>query len=557
MKSKLRGIAVGFSALALTGLSAGCLNLDEEIVTGVTQEYFSTESGARDALKASYFYLRTWLPADEEWFSMTQLGTDIWLEGNDGSQKYFNRYDVGMNAGSEFVRTIWDALYEGINTANTAIERITAVETFDEETKAQMIAEARFLRALMYLDLVRHWGDVHLTLEATTEVETDATRTAVSQIFAEAIIPDLQNAAQTLGPEPRDGEFGRATRGAANHFLGLAYLTRGEAGDYENAATVLADVVNSGMYDLEEDYARTFALDNELSREIVFSVQFSPDATTWGDPSFANRLHLFWGMVYDTNFPGMTRDIENDRPFRRIRPSPCLLALWDRGVDVRYEESFKTVWFANHEASLPDGMALGDTAIYMPGVDVSDAEIEAEIYALIPPRNYSPIHFPTLWKHLDPTRPTIVQEQSGRDFIIARLADTKLLLAEALIRTGRAGEALAQVNEVRQRAAKPGLEAEMMVGADQMTLDFILDERARELAGEGSEPRWLTLKRFDKLIERVSQTLPFEDPYDGNAHLGACNPLAAANVQDHHLLRPIPSTQIDRTTSQFAQNPGY
>lgn len=556
MKSKLRSIAVGSSAVALAGLSAGCLNLDEDIVTGVTQEYYATESGARDALKASYFALRTWLPADEEWFSMTQLGTDIWLEGNDGSHKYFNRYDVGMNAGSEFVRTIWDALYSGINTANTAIERISAVETFDEATKAQMIAEARFLRGVMYLDLVRHWGDVHLTLEATADVETEATRTPVSQVFAEAIIPDLQYAAETLGPEPRDGESGRATRGAANHFLGLAYLTRGEADDYQNAATVLGDVVNSGVFELEEEYASTFALDNERSREIVFSVQFSPDPATWGDPSYANRLHLFWGMVYDTNFPGMTRDIENDRPFRRLRPSPCLLALWDRDVDVRYEESFKTVWFANHEGSLPEGMELGDTAIYMPGVDVSDAEIDAAIYSLIPPRNYSPVHFPTLRKHLDPTRPTIQQEESGRDFIIARLADTKLLLAEALIRAGRAAEALPHVNEIRQRAAKPGMEAQMMVDAGQMTLDFILDERARELAGEGSEPRWLTLKRFDKLIERVTQPLPFEDPYDGEADAAACNPLAT-NIQEHHLLRPIPSTQIDRTTTQFEQNPGY
>lgn len=557
MNRKLRSIAGGFSAVALTGLSAGCLNLDEEIVTGVTQEYFNTEAGARDALKASYFYLRRWLPAGEEWFSMTQLGTDIWLEGNDGSHKYFNRYDVGMNAASTWVRNIWDALYEGVNTTNTAIERIATVESFDEQTKTQMIAEARFLRGLMYLDLVRHWGDVHLTLEATSGVETEASRTLASEVFAKAIIPDLLFAAETLGPEPRDGEYGRATRGAANHFLGLAYLTRGESGDYENATAVLADVVNSGAYDLEQSFARTFALDNERSREIVFSVQFSTDPVTWGDPAFSNRLHLYWGMVYDTNFPGMTRDIENDRPFRRIRPSPCLLALWDRDVDVRYEDSFKTVWFANHESSMPPGMALGDTAIYLPGVDVSDAEIDAAIHALIPPRKYSPIHFPTLRKHLDPTRPTIVQEQSGRDLIIARLADTKLLLAEAFVRAGRPTDALPHVNDVRQRAAKPGMETEMLITADQMTLDFILDERARELAGEGSEPRWLTLKRFGKLIDRVSLPLPFEDPYDGGAHLGPCNPLAAANIQEHHLLRPIPSTQIDRSTTPFAQNPGY
>ena len=537
MTSKLSRVLTRIAVVAFASLPAGCVDLNEEIVTGVTTEYFQTDAGARDALNATYSYLRAWMPRVEEWFSMTQLGTDIWLEGNDGQHKYMNRYDASLNPAAPFPTTIWDAIYEGVNTANTAIQRISE-SGIDEATKNTLVAEARFLRGLMYLDLVRHWGDVHLTLEPTVGVVTEAARTPAAEVFAQATIPDLEFAAANLGPEPPDGEFGRATQGAANHFLAVALLTRGDAGDADRAATALQAVINSGMYQLEPDYTRTFALDNELSREIVFSVQFTTDPAAWG---FGNRLHLYWGMVYDTNFPGMTRDIENGRPFRRIRPSPCLLELWDRDADVRYDASFKTVWYANDEASLRPGMTLGDTAIYMPGHDVTDAEIAAAPYSLIPPRLYNPIHFPTLTKHLDPTRPAVSQEQSGRDFIIARLADTKLLLAEALIRAGRPGEAVTHVNDVRTRAAKPGQEAAMQVTAADMTLDFVLDERARELAGEGSEPRWFTLKRFGQLLDRVR----------------ACNPLAAENLQEHHLLRPVPSTQIDRSTTPFAQNPGY
>lgn len=548
---RLRRLAVGFSVAAVGVMPAACLDLDEKIVSGVTAEYLATDAGAQDALKASYSYLREWLPRVEHWMSMTQFGTDIWLEGNDGQHKHFNRYDTNLNAGAAYTREVWDAIYEGVNTANTAIERIPAT-SFDDGTKNRMLAESRFLRGLMYLDLVRHWGDVHLTLEPSVGVVTEATRTPAEDVFAQAVIPDLEFAASTLGDAPANGELGRATKGAANHFLAIAYLTRGATGDYEKAATALEAVINSGQYALEADYEQTFAYGNENSSEIVFAVQFPNDPAAWG---FGNRLHLYWGMVYDRDWPWIIRDIPNGRPFRRIRPSFCLLALWDRDVDIRYEASFKTVWFVNNEA-LPLH-PMGDTAIYLPGVDVSNAEIADTRYTLIPPRNYTPEYYPTFKKHLVANRPNVTIEQTDRDFILARLADTRLLLAEALIRAGRPAEALEHVNAVRERAAKPGQQAAMRVTVNQMTLDFILDERARELAGEGSEPRWLTLKRFDKLIDRVTQPLPFTDPYDGNAHAAPCNPDAAANIRDHHLLRPIPSTQIDRSTTPFAQNPGY
>jgi starch-binding outer membrane protein, SusD/RagB family len=556
MKRKLRTLGAGLAWVALAGVPAGCLDLNEEIVSGVTASYFETEAGAQDAVKATYSYLRAWMPRVEHWFSMTQFGTDIWLEGTDGQHKHFNRYDQNLQAGAAYTTEVWNAIYEGINSANTAIARVSAAD-FNEQARNRLVAEVRFIRGLMYLDLVRHWGDVHLTLEPSAGVVVEASRTPVAQVFEQAIIPDLEFAAATLGDLPAGGERGRATRGAANHFLAIAYLTRQASGDADRAINVLQQVISSGVYSLESDYAETFNLHNRTSSEIVFAVQFTDNPAAWG---FGNRLHLYWGMVYDRDWPWIVRDIENGRPFRRIRPSPCLLALWDRDVDVRYDLSFKTVWFMNRP---PEGYTTADTAIYLPGVDRTDAEIAAALQrniALIPPRNYHGDYFPTLTKHLDPTRSSIAQEQSSRDFIIARYADTHLLMAEALIRAGRADEAVPHVNAIRTRAAKPGHAADMQVGVSEMTLDFLLDERARELAGEGSEPRWFTLKRFDRLIERVSQPTTVTDRYDGNADAGPCNPLAAANIQSHHLLRPIPSTQIDRTeggASAFPQNPGY
>jgi hypothetical protein len=125
--------------------------------------------------------------------------------------------------------------------------------------------------------------------------------------------------------------------------------------------------------------------------------------------------------------------------------------------------------------------------------------------------------------------------------VLIRLAEMYLVAAEAAWRQNKPAVAADYLNVLRTRAAKPGKEAEMQVEADEINLDFILDERARELMGEGH--RWYDLKRTGTLLERVKQY----------------NLDAAPNIKEMHLVRPIPQTQIDRVSNpgEFTQNPGY
>jgi hypothetical protein len=136
-----------------------------------------------------------------------------------------------------------------------------------------------------------------------------------------------------------------------------------------------------------------------------------------------------------------------------------------------------------------------------------------------------------------------VQHEAGsRDFMVARLAETYLIAAEALYKVGNIDEAVQHINAVRRRAAIPGKELEMEITADQLNIDFILDERGRELLGEMD--RWFDLVRTGTLVDRVKKY----------------NPDGAANIQPFHVLRPIPNDQIDRTeggAASFPQNPGY
>ena len=133
-----------------------------------------------------------------------------------------------------------------------------------------------------------------------------------------------------------------------------------------------------------------------------------------------------------------------------------------------------------------------------------------------------------LVKHLDPLRPEVNWTAGSRNVFVYRLADTYLLAAEAAFLSGNAQKAAEYINVVRRRAAVPGHEAEMEIKSSDVTIDFILDERARELMGEMH--RWYDLKRTDKLMERMN------DP--------EISPMTAGKFKDYHVLRPIPRDQL-------------
>lgn len=285
------------------------------------------------------------------------------------------------------------------------------------------------------------------------------------------------------------------------------------------------------------NYSTTLAL-NDRVNTVLF-----PN----GHPRGGNNGHLMFGRLYDRE-PGMIRDIINDRPFNRYMPTVFLLDLYDQTKDARFAGSFRDVWYAN-APTRPAGMNMGDTAIYVTNKTLTAAQKAGKVYriydrAAIYKADGSPVtrgQYNDLSKFLDPTRPTIAEEQSGRDAFVIRLAEMYLIAAEANLQLGNAAAAASSINVLRTRAALPGQAAAMQVTAAQMTTDFILDERARELAGE--RLRWFDLKRTGKLVERVK----------------AYNPDAAAFIQAFHAVRPIPQRQLDAVSNKttFTQNPGY
>src|SRR5258705_9796486 len=208
------------SAALLAGLPA-CVNLNEDVVPGLTPGSYGTQAVFEALVNASYEPLRSFY-AQERGFTVTEFGTDIFTKGADGSFKYINDYTTQLNPTAQYVQDTWVDFYRAINTTNAAIDQAPAV-VMDSALKARRVAEARFLRALYYFDLVQMYGPLTLTLHDATSPSPEATRAPVDSVY-DAIIADLQYAEANLPAVQKD--YGRATKGAVQHLLAKVYLTR-------------------------------------------------------------------------------------------------------------------------------------------------------------------------------------------------------------------------------------------------------------------------------------------------------------------------------------------
>ncbi len=532
--------------------------LDETVISGIPNAYVNTPKGFEDAVRSAYSSLRYYY-GTQQGLTLTEYGTDIYATGADGSYKGFHFYDTQLQSTVDYLGNTWDELYRGINTCNAVIGRAPAA-TVSEAIKTQRVGEVKFLRAHYYYILHQQYGGVDLRMTETLAPTKDTKRATDAEMYA-AIIKDLTEAIPVLEGTAKATQYGRATKAAAQTllakvYLAKAYSTSKAADDFTKAADLCKTVIATTGLSLQADFASVFDENNQENSEVIFAVQYTSDpltniTNTVGAVNGGNNLHLYFGMQYDVQ-PGMRRDVFYGRPFKRLRPTSYLIetCFKERVNDSRYKKSFRDTWLSNNPgANLNSSFdnskakitfAAGDTAIFMPGFEMSMADRAKKKYQVLVPSAYNEALFPTITKFFDTKRPDLTYEAGSRDYFVFRLADVYLMLAEAQLKAGNVSEATKAINVVRARAGFPGRKDAMLITDAEMTFDFLMDERARELAGE--QTRWLDLKRWGNLVERVKKF----------------NPQAAVNVKDIHNLRPIPQTQIDRSNlGVFVQNPGY
>lgn len=341
------------------------------------------------------------------------------------------------------------------------------------------------------------------------------------------------------------------------------------------------------------NYSRTEYAAMNVDPETYQSYQ-RPGDKPWDDREGGHLGHLMFGMQYDV-IPGMTRDVFYGRPFRRYNPTKYLIDCFHEDVDERWEGSFRWIWMANDPVTTrlkwPRGdwhndptdttyygkpvLEPGDTAIFFyKGVfPDEDTLIEDEVlqnYIWHYERDFWTLDMSHMFnedgtirgertndrnlcfelnKFTDPGRPAAngTGSQRGiRDAYVVRYSEMFLNAAEAYWKLGQSGQAYNLLLELANKRSFDGDGANLLAsyginsGGD-LTLEFFLDERAREFCGE--QLRWFDLKRTGTLVERMKQ-------YAGN-------PQARNNFSEKFTLRPIPQIQIDATGDPSYQNPGY
>jgi hypothetical protein len=579
-------------------LFTGCTDvLEEQPRTILTPGFFETGKGLQAGLTAAYAHFRRYY-ASEGGMNMTVYGTDEYSQAQQVNNPPFAIYS-GITPEQGNLNDAWNNAYPAINTCNGIIEIGPGATDLLEEEKKQLIAEAKFIRANWYFILVRTFGGVTLDLGSgrlafNTTPTNDLTRATEDDVY-EAIIQDLEDAVADL-PDGRPADAGHAWKASALHLLAKAYLARGwknnSSTDFQAAYTNAMDLINNrpqyGVA-LEANYADVHNEDNAWGDEVLWTIEWNGqdqynNVTNHGDQN-NNGSNFYFREFYVQDVPGMIRDVQNGRPWIRYSPTPWMIdvAFADKVNDERYDGSFQTVWYANAETA---NLAIGDTAQWHAPLHFEQtfaSAAEAQGWAATKPyvvsfpnygtataylglgRNYQNKHFPSLSKFNRVARPVAGTEEdpniaSTKPFIVYRFAETYLVAAEAALKLGQDQDAVDLINVVRGRAGALPIAIADLDGAHGDEIDFILDERTRELAGE--QMRWFDLKRTGKLISRVSSDASvgtgapavFNRQYNGGAPVAG---QSAPTPQSFHLLRPIPQQSIDAVTGDYGQNPGY
>ncbi|MFC4871651.1 RagB/SusD family nutrient uptake outer membrane protein [Negadavirga shengliensis] len=558
MKSYIKSFSL---IILLSGMYLSC---GEEFLEEIPLDRFSpenllvNEAGYDAAVVALYRAARLEHSVGGVNFDYMNLGTDL-VEWGRPDGRGFKDYTL-LNPQSNEASSYWDWAYKDmIRQCNLILDDIDNPELdISEAGRDNVSGQAKFFRGYTYNVLVNLYGGVPIVDQRLIEPRFDFTRTSREEVLR-FIANDLEEAGQELPPVSNISD-GRIYQGAAYHLLSEVYISLGlETGDqtfYEKAVEAASKVINgeTGHYQLMTerfgDLSKPGDVFSDLFRynqqnrssgnlEVIWAWQFEAFTIGGGEPRGNNSSRL-WGPEQERiRSPNGINNLFAADSLNRGIGVMSLLNYWKYDIwqldpdDMRNSRyNVRRDFYYNNPADeeyfgrkvLTGRDAQGRLVVAREDGSLTD-------WVLDTLRMYYP------WISKIDGRPFADDPSAGQtanDFIKMRLAETYLLRAEAYFRSGDPQRAADDINVVRSRANA------VLIGADQVDIDFILDERARELVVE--EPRMRTLIRMGLLYDRVMRY----------------NYSSATTVQPHNNLWPIPQSFIDANVeARIEQNPGY
>lgn len=485
-------------------------------------------------------------------------GTDLVYDGQPSVERHTNMAAAYAPTGNlDIPLNHWTALYKIVSEANTVISRIPG-SSMTEDEKTLTEARAKFFRGLAYRTLVYLYGGVPLTLEEVTVPRTDYTRASREEVLAQ-VIGDLKFSAEHL-PAITVVQDGEISNLAALHLLSEVYVAAKQYKDAVDAATAV--IGNSAVHLMQnrfgakantnpgDVYFDLFQQGNQNRKsgnmEGIWVIQFETDVLggaslstgTSGSyqlernfaPQFLNLRVTGGGAVSPILYP--VSDLSGGRGIGWAISSTYFSdSIWqsDFNNDIRNaNHNFVRDFVATNPASPLYGQTIS-TKNPPPGITVPNRYLYAFQSKITTPGDHPDNLFS------DASRLLLKSTAGGTyaDQYMFRLAETYLLRAEAYLGLNDPGNAAKDINAVRTRANAS------LVDPGDVTIDYILDERMRELGVE--EKRRLTLMRLGKWYERVKR----------------CNPYYSDALPTYNLW-PIPAAEIERNANgHLEQNLGY
>ena len=536
---KLSYIIIPTLLVVLFGTSCKKSFLEENVFSSYAPATLKDSLGFEASVSGLHNHLSQFYTTSDRqgWLSVWQAGTDIAYAGQqEGIEVPYYNYTllISTDAAASFT---WSWAYRMINNTNIIIQNIEdpALTGMTDRNKNAINGEARFFRAYAYNILATCFGKVPLIKEPLSAPKTDFVRAPLEEVnqlieedllFAGTNLPDIDN----VKANSKGKMYSRANKAMAQQLLAEAYLRMNKNDLAEQQAL---QVINTGSFALTtarygvranqagDPFADMFITGNQRrgqgNKEALWVMEMENPATVTGGITNSPQQRRVWGAAYYQITGMKLADSLGGRGLARLRLNDFVnYGIYEQD-DMRNSHYNFRRHFTFNDPARPD--TYGKPVPYS-GFDT--------LYR-IPPHT-------TKWFHFDPN------DEFGfamfKDIIIMRLGETYLLLAEARFKQGKLAEAADALNVVRDRAnATP-------VTAAQVTLDYILDERVRELVGE--ENRRMTLMRTGTLVERATR-------------LNAVSPVNQLNgISNTHLLMPIPQAEINlNKDATLEQNPGY
>ena len=553
---------------------SSCEFLEEEPKGLISDTYAKTEEGVESLILSVYQHNRY---LTEGLFKFADDGTDLTTIATNGVGFRYEdvmKYDDPLMISNTWNSHYWKYLYKGLNVANLGVQYIQETFIQNNDKKNQLISEIHALRAFYLFMIVETYGPAsHYTDIPSQSVITEGYQPGIAT-FYKRILADLDIAFQHLDI-PQNVQWGRMNIGVAKA-LKMRVLMQLSAYDdsiltevgytkqqcYNETITLCKSLINDYNYRLLDDYASIFDVNNQINDEIIWSIQYTSDLVYNGmdTDEDTNQLHRYFVGWYNKSAKNPNVNIDGlwshsrvyGREYRVAMSTYYWITLFSK-YDKRREQTFQTAW-----CRIPDNWNndpdYSDTLLIRTLDVVSDEYIKSyedrgiivdnitDLYDIetgIPTINGRSCYH-TVTKYLDPSRDEAKREQGFKDVILLRLGEVYITLAEAYVRTNQPEKAAEVITELRKRALMDGHEDELKVTAADMTMDFILEEGARELGAELN--RWYMLKRSGKMVEWVKEHNP-----------------DITLIKDYHIYRPLPQDALYEVTNLdvFVQNEGY